>query len=98
MFDNRSLPRAARAGTAALALLLAAQIATPAAAQSYRRMSCSELWYERNSIYAEKGYCFETARARNAFPDSCFAPWGRLSRAERRQVEDIQYWERRKGC
>ena len=25
--------------------------------------SCAELWHERNSIYAGKGYCFKTARA-----------------------------------
>jgi hypothetical protein len=75
-----------------------AQSITPAAAQSYRWMSCSELWWARNSIYADNGYCFESARARRAFPDSCFPPWGRLSRAERQEVEDIQYWERRRGC
>jgi hypothetical protein len=42
-----------------LGLLLSA---SPASAQS-----CGDLWYQRNSIYKQAGYCFKTARAISAF-------------------------------
>ena len=77
------------------ALLLSTGGAT---AQSYRDMSCGQLWYARNAIYASKGYCFETQRAIRVFGRACFPPYGRLDRAEQRQVEAIRSWERRKGC
>jgi len=46
-------------GAAALALA-AAPIAFSSAA---RADACDRLWYKRNSIYADAGYCFQTARA-----------------------------------
>ena len=61
-------------------------------------MSCSELWYARNAIYAENGYCFKTARARAVFGPGCFPPYGKLSRSEQRQINLITAQERRKGC
>lgn len=79
--------------------LLAAD--APAVAQRgdrYANMSCGELWYERNAIYAEAGHCFETARARREFGRGCFAPYGRLNRGQAAQVARIQRWERRRGC
>ena len=81
----------------ALALLLIAD-ASAASAKSLRNMNCSELWYARNSFYAENGYCFETKRAIRAFGEACFPPYGRLSRSEQRQVDEIIRWEERKGC
>ena len=32
------------------------------AGYEYRDMSCYELWYERNRIFARKGYCFTPFR------------------------------------
>ncbi|PLX34824.1 MAG: hypothetical protein C0605_12375 [Hyphomicrobiales bacterium] len=61
-------------------------------------MSCNDLWYARNSIFARNGHCFKTRRGRNAFGAGCFPPYGRLGRADQRQVDDIRYWERRYGC
>jgi hypothetical protein len=98
MKTNRFKSFVARAGAMALAALLSLQIAGPAAAQPYRFMSCDELWYERNAIYAEKGYCFETRRARRVFGDACFPPFGRLTQWEQHRVDEILRWERRKGC
>ena len=69
-----------------------------AMAKSYASMSCYQLWYARNAIYAENGYCFKTAKARAVFGPGCFAPYGKLSSSEQRRVDDIIYWERRKGC
>lgn len=81
------------AGAAALVMM-----SGTAMAQSYRYMSCSELWYARNEIFAENGYCFQTARAIRAFGSDCFPPWGELSRAEQAEVDLIRSWEERKGC
>nr|WP_321457340.1 YARHG domain-containing protein [uncultured Cohaesibacter sp.] len=69
-----------------------------AQAQGYGNMSCGELWYARNSIYAQQGYCFKTSRARQVFGPRCYAPWGRLTPSQQRRVDDIVYWERRYGC
>ena len=69
-----------------------------ALAQSYQNMSCGDLWYARNAIYAEAGYCFKTARARSVFGPGCFPPHGKLSRSQQRQVDLITAQERRKGC
>ena len=60
--------------------------------------SCDQLWRERNSIYAEYGYCFQTERAVSVFGRGCFPPYGQLPRSARFQVEQIQQVEREQGC
>ena len=93
------LGRAARrTAVAVVALGLFLEAGSFAMAQDYASMSCSELWYARNAIYAEKGYCFKTERAREVFGPGCFPPFGRLSGWEQNQVNEITYWERRRGC
>jgi hypothetical protein len=67
---------------------------TPAHAQG----TCEQLWYQRNQIYADKGFCFKTERARRAFGAGCFPPYGRLSATERRTVASIQREEDELGC
>ena len=88
--------RLAVAAVAALGIVVEA--GGIAAAQNYAGMSCNQLWYARNAIYAENGYCFKTARARAVFGPGCFPPYGKLSNWEQQQVAEIQYWERVKGC
>ncbi|MBU6526903.1 YARHG domain-containing protein [Methylocystis sp. MJC1] len=61
-------------------------------------MSCYDLWYARNAIYARNGYCFKTARARAEFGHGCFPPYGELRGWERRRVNELQMWEAQKGC
>jgi hypothetical protein len=74
-------------------------LAAPTAmAQDAASMSCGELWHARNAIYARNGYCFKTARARAVFGAGCFPPYGEMSGAEKRRVDELQYWERRNGC
>lgn len=84
----------------AVAGLLA--VAVPALAQDYGSMACEDLWYSRNALYKEAGYCFKTARAIQAFGNAgcLYDNMGAvpLSQAARREVADIQYWERRRGC
>jgi hypothetical protein len=71
---------------------------SPAHAQNYREMSCEALWFARNQIYADYGYCFKTRRAIREFGHGCFPPYGRLPRGAEREVEEIKYWERRNDC
>ena len=72
--------------------------ALPASASDYDYMGCNQLWYQRNSIYSQAGYCFKTARARAVFGYGCFAPYGRLSGYAQKTVSLIVTAERRKGC
>ena len=73
-------------------------VPTQAKAASYSNMSCYDLWYARNSFFANKGYCFESSRTVNTFGRRCYPPYGRLNSWESDQVSNIKYWERRKGC
>ena len=86
---------------AVLACLIGAAVpcaSSSAMAQQAAYMSCGDLWYARNAIYAAKGYCFQTAQARATFGAGCFPPYGALSGSEKARVNELQMWERRKGC
>lgn len=69
-----------------------------AQAQPLQGLSCTDLWFERNQIYAQNGHCFKTRRGKAAFGPGCFPPYGRLSTREQRQVARIKRQERRMGC
>ena len=60
--------------------------------------SCGQLWYQRNAIYADAGYCFKTPRARAEFGENCFAPYGRLTPRQQARVNAIQQQEDLRGC
>lgn len=66
------------------------------------RMSCQILGDVRNSIYAEKGYCFRKPGYRRMFgkPDCRYTSAAAvpLSRIERANVAAIRRAERSKGC
>lgn len=72
----------------------------PSAVQAgnYASMGCYDLWYARNAFFANKGQCFEGARAIRTFGRRCYSPYGRLNGWEKSQVSNIKYWERQKGC
>jgi len=53
-------------------LLLPSTLTAGYGCQSYRCMSCDRLWYERNAIFARKGYCFRTRRAVRVFGYRCY--------------------------
>lgn len=72
--------------------------ARPAAAQELSQLSCRALWYQRNAVYSEQGYCFKTADAIATFGHGCFAPYGKLTASQQRYVDQIRKWEARKGC
>jgi YARHG domain-containing protein len=70
----------------------------PVRAQAYPNMSCDQLWYARNEIFAARGYCFKTPKAQEVFGKGCFPPYGELQEYESREVKRIRQWEKRKGC
>ncbi len=67
-----------------------------------RRLSCENLWYVRNSIYDDNGYCFRTARARSVFDNAgCYVrdqSKVKLNAFERDNVARIARVERQKSC
>ena len=67
-------------------------------AQDASLMSCNELWYARNQIYAAEGYCFSTPRAQAIFGMGCFPPYGRLNPVEKQRVNTLETWEHVRGC
>jgi hypothetical protein len=65
-------------------------------------LSCQNLWHVRNRIYDENGYCFTTARGRDAFDNSDCWVHGqskvKLSAIERHNVNAIVKAEAANGC
>lgn len=84
-------------------LLLAAAVASALvpsvhAQGRYSGLTCKELWHERNAILARNGYCFKTRKAQAVFGKGCFAPFGKLSKAEEQEVQRIKSLEASKRC
>jgi len=81
-------------------LVLVALLATvaPAAAQG----TCDELWYSRNAIFKEAGYCFKTTRAIRTFGNAgCQFDEQEdvpLSHRQRQEINEIQRAERAMRC
>ena len=76
--------------------LIAGVVAVPTEASAE---SCFDLWYRRNLIYAENGYCFKTDLGKRTFADyDCWTSNPNLSKAEQRRVDGIRAEEKRLGC
>jgi len=83
----------------ALLAIAASLVALSAAAPTASAQSCYDLWYERNSIFANYGYCFSTKLGRETFGNSdCHTRNPRLSGRDSRRVANIKQRERRRGC
>ena len=71
-------------------------------ASEAQAQSCGQLWYQRNSIYKEAGYCFRTPRAIRAFGNAGCSYDSEydvpLSPRQRQRVNDIKAMERDLGC
>ncbi|WP_439572185.1 YARHG domain-containing protein [Phreatobacter sp.] len=94
------MTRLKRALTGA-ALVLALGAGT-AMAQDFSSWSCRDLWTERNQIYKDAGYCFQTRRAIATFGNAGCA-YDRqadvpLSGQQRRIIAAIRSAERWRGC
>ena len=61
--------------------------------------SCYDLWYERNEIYYENGYCFVTELAIETFGnDDCYTKHPKFSHKEQRRIAQIQAEEEDRDC
>ncbi len=87
---------------AAVGVAFDCAVSTATAQEELSALSCGDLWYRRNEIFARNSYCFKTDRAIRVFGNQgCrFYVEGDvpMSRAEREEVEIIRVIERRKGC
>ncbi len=89
--------------SAALAAAMLLPVVGPVAAGDGPEFwGCRELWQARNQIYKDQGYCFRTDRAIRAFgnggcrfDDINDVP---LSANQRREIAEIQRYERIRGC
>ena len=60
---------------------------------------CYDLWYERNSIYNDNGYCFNTREGRRTFDNSdCYTDYPDFTRREQRRINQIKRQENDYGC
>ena len=67
-----------------------------------QRLSCENLWLVRNSVFADNGYCFKSARAKEAFDTaSCSvddADLVKMNSHEWANTATIRAVERDMGC
>lgn len=64
----------------------------------YSTLNCSQLWHERNAVFARQGHCFKEPRSISVFGKGCRPPFGKLESHHRAVVDEIISWERRRGC
>lgn len=61
--------------------------------------SCADLWYKRNSIYAQYGYCFKSSLGQRTFGnEGCYTNSPKLSGRDKAIVDNIKREEARRGC
>jgi hypothetical protein len=71
----------------------------PQSSQVSSANSCEELWYARNLIFHQNGFCFQTGRAQAAFDTrNCTTRAPTLTTAEKSEVDRIRALERAGGC
>jgi hypothetical protein len=60
---------------------------------------CYDLWYERNSIYNDNGYCFNTRDGQDTFDNGdCYTDNPDFTRREQRRIQQIKRQENDYGC
>lgn len=61
--------------------------------------SCFDLWYARNSIYDENGYCFKSSLGKEMFDNSdCWTSSPKFSKAEWAAIMEIKDEEDARNC
>jgi uncharacterized caspase-like protein/uncharacterized protein YraI len=60
---------------------------------------CFDLWYKRNAIFHDNGYCFGTAKGKASFSnDGCYTTTPDLDASEKARVDAIAAEEAQRGC
>jgi YARHG domain len=94
--------RLLRYTVAAIALMTAAASAPAMAADDFNGWSCKELYLERNGIYKDGGYCFQTRKAIKTFGNAGCQYDSQsdvpLSANQRKVIKAIVNAERAKRC
>ena len=81
------------------AIAIIAAITLPVSTAASYAANCYDLWYERNQIYDDNGFCFKTQLGQETFDNSdCYTDNAQLSKAEQRRVAQIKAEEKRKRC
>jgi hypothetical protein len=61
--------------------------------------SCFDLWYARNAIYDENGFCFRTELAMEYFDNAdCWTRNPKFSKTEQKVINAIVAEEKARGC
>jgi hypothetical protein len=61
--------------------------------------SCFDLWYARNAIYDDNGFCFKTDLALQYFDNAdCSTRHPKFSKAEQKTINAIVAEEKRRHC
>lgn len=82
-----------------LAIHVLAAAAVGLSAQSAFADSCYDLWYERNAIYDDNGFCFKTDLGKRVFDNSdCYTSAPEFTEAEQRRINKIRRQEKRLRC
>jgi hypothetical protein len=80
-------------------LALATLAAFAATAIPAKAESCYDLWYARNVIFAENGYCFTSQLGKQTFSNyECWTSNPKLTRAEQREIAAIKAEEKSRRC
>jgi hypothetical protein len=79
-------------------LSLAFLVVAPGVAMA--KASCYDLWYARNAIYDDYGYCFKTKLAKKVFDNSDCYEYGApdFDEDDQEAIDDIVYQEHKRGC
>jgi len=65
----------------------------------YKNQGCFDLWYSRNLIYANDGYCFKSKLAKRFFNQKCSKKYiSNLNNFEIKDIQEILKEEKKKGC
>ena len=79
---------------AASLIFISILCARPASAES-----CYDLWYDRNEIYADAGYCFKSRLGQETFGNKgCFTSSPNFNDVEALELKLIRREEKRRGC
>ena len=66
---------------------------------AFAKTSCFDLWYARNAIYDENGYCFKTDLGKEYFDNSdCWTSKPKFSKKEWAMIEAIKDEEDARNC
>jgi hypothetical protein len=61
--------------------------------------SCYDLWYERNAIYDQNGFCFSSALGQQTFDNGdCWTKNVQFTPDEQYRIDQLKDEEDRRGC